>query len=62
MVAVVILLQSFSESVVVAGKRGSRRDSTTSISENVVVAEQVINCKKFCHFAIGRGLKLLQYT
>ena len=50
-------------SVILAGKRDSgRRHSTTSFSENVEVArEQVINCKKFYHSAIGRGLTFVQY-
>ena len=49
-------------SVILAGKRDSSRHSTTSFSENVEVArEQIINCKKFYHSAIGRGLNFVQY-
>ena len=50
-------------SVISAGKRDSGRHSTTSFSENVelVVREEVINCKKFHHSAIGRGFNFVQY-
>ena len=50
-------------SVILAGKRDSRRHSTTGFSETVVVTETslVIKWKKFYQFAIGRGLNLLQY-
>ena len=50
-------------SVILAGKRDSGRHSTTSFSENVelVVREEVINCKKFHHFSIGRGFNFAQY-
>ena len=46
-------------SVILAGKRGSRRHSTTGFSENVVVAGTSYQLKdEFYHFATGRGLKL----
>ena len=50
-------------SVILAGKRDSSRHSTTSSGANVVCwwREQVIKCMKFYHFAIRRGLSLLQY-
>ena len=46
-------------SVILAGKRDSRRHSTTSFSESVVVAETSYQGWKFYHFvAIGRGMNL----
>ena len=39
-----------------AGKRGSCRHSTTSFSENVVVAETSYQMLEVLAFAIGRGL------
>ena len=39
-----------------AGKRDSRRHSTTRFSENVAWREQVIKCKRFHRFAIEEGL------
>ena len=39
-----------------AGKRDSRRHSTTRFSENVAWREQVIKCKTFHRFAIEEGL------
>ena len=41
--------------VILAGKRDNRRHSTTSFLENVAVV-----FFKLFHFAIGRGLNLLQ--
>ena len=38
---------------ILARKRDSRRHSTTSFRENVLVTEQVVKCYKFYHFAIG---------
>ena len=47
--------------VILAGRRDSRRHSTTSFSESVVVAEtRSFNLQQFYHFAIGRRLNLLQ--
>lgn len=50
-------------SIILAGKRDSRRHRvTTGISENVVVTEQVIKYLKFYHFAIGISLiKLIHF-
>ena len=50
-------------SIILAGKRDSRRHRvTTDISENVVVTEQVIKCLKFYRFAIGISLmKLIHF-
>ena len=44
-------------SVILAGKRDSRRrrHCITSFSENVEVAEQIMKCWKFYHFAIWRA-------
>ena len=47
-------------SVILAGKRDSRRRSTTSFSENVVVAETSYQMLEVLSFAIGTGLNLLQ--
>ena len=47
-------------SIILAGKLGSRR-STTSFSKDDVVAEAIIKCQKFYPFACTRGLNLLQY-
>ena len=47
-------------SVILAGKRDSRRRSTKSFSENVVVAETSYQMLEVLSFAIGRGLNLLQ--
>ena len=47
--------------VILAGRRDSRRHSTTSFSESVVVAEtRSFNLQQFYHFAIGKRLNLLQ--
>ena len=47
--------------VILTGKPDSRRYSTTSFSESVVVAEtRGFNLWHFYHFAIGRRLNLLQ--
>ena len=50
-------------SVILAGKRDIHRHSTTGfIRKNVVVTEisNVIKCKKFYYFAMGRRLNFLQ--
>ena len=53
-------------SVILAGKCGSHCHSTTSFSENIVVAEtiilQPIKSQKSYHFAIRREINLLQLT
>ena len=44
-------------------KRAPGRHSTTGLNENVVVAEtsyQIIQIMPCCHFAIVRGMNLLQ--
>ena len=41
-----------------AGKRDSRRHSATGF---VAATSYQNKCEKFYHFAIGRGLNLLQY-
>ena len=49
-------------SVILAGKRHSRRHCTTSFADNVVVTKtsyQMLEAK-FLLFSVGRGLKLLQ--
>ena len=48
--------------VILAGKCGSRRQSTTSFSENVVVAKQVIKCQKFYHLVSDRERALPPLT
>ena len=56
------MLRSFRawNSVILAGKRDSRRRSTTSFSKNVVVAETSYQMLEVLSFAIGTGLNLLQ--
>ena len=43
---------------ILARNRDSRRHSTTSFRENILVTEQVVKCYKFYDFAIGLGLNL----
>ena len=45
-----VLLVREPASVILAGKRGSRRHSTTSFSENVVLAEASYQMKEFLSF------------
>ena len=46
---------------ILAGKRDSRRRSTTGFSENVVVTETSYQNVRSLSFSIGRGLNLLQW-
>ena len=47
-------------SVILAGKRGRHRHSTTGLARMSQWREQVVKCKKFYNFAIGKGLNLLE--